>query len=91
MEEIDSDIAKVFEKFNDDEDLRMQPYSYVEETWVRLDDILRKRTESVDAFGAGMEELEIGRAKTMGIVMERLCSRIDNGVLCIERRNSSYC
>ena len=27
LEEIDSDIAKVFEKFNDDEDLRMQPYA----------------------------------------------------------------
>ena len=69
LEEIDLDLDKVFEKFNDDSDLRMQPYSYVKETWVKIDSILKKRTESVDAFGFGMEELEVGRAKTMGLAM----------------------
>ena len=44
-------------------------YSYVKETWVKIDSILKKRTESVDAFGFGMEELEVGRAKTMGLAM----------------------
>ena len=37
LEEIDLDLDKVFEKFNDDSDLRMQPYSYVKETWVKID------------------------------------------------------
>ena len=64
-EDIDKDISAIFAKLNDDDHLRMQPWSYVEETWEKLDGVLGARTESVESFGAEMEELEEGRATTL--------------------------
>ena len=69
MEDIDKAIQKVFDKFNEDDHLRMQDWFYVEETWVTLNGMLEDRSLSVALFGEQMEQLEEGRAKELSNVM----------------------
>ena len=61
----DDGIKELFEELNNDKHLQMQPLSYVEAMWDKINDLLNKRTTEVMEFGDNLESFEVTRSSTL--------------------------
>jgi len=74
----DDAVGVLFKELNVDENLRMEPYTYVTSMWERIEAMLKTRTTTVTEFGEHLKSFEITRSETLAQYLRTMVDTMVN-------------
>ena len=76
LEDADLQMDAVFKQLNDDAYLVKQDYEFVTSSWARVEQMCDSRTDSINAFGHNLDQIENQRAQLVGKKLQLLVSEM---------------